>query len=275
MAKVKSESKTYFFELFEKDNSQIMTKEGATGFPAIFEVLPKCVAKFPNDEGKDEVQTLRFVEGETDLRITKQRKEITRGEEKPIIFRDGGLVVSEFEKLKLDYMLNHPQFDGNPNRDTRKPVLFKEIDKAKIKKESLKKEETKIEADALVIDMFKNDLEGALQFCEAVGVDTTQEAALVKHDLLVRVRRNPALFISQLKDPVLKQKAFVQKAVNEGVIKLTGNSVTWGDGSATGFTCKIGDNVKDEFINWFADPKGKKIYDQIKYRLNNPLEAIK
>lgn len=275
MAKVKSESKTYFFELFEKDNSQIMTKEGATGFPAIFEVLPKCVAKFPNDDSVDEVQTLRFIEGETDLRITKQRKEITRGEERPIIFRDGGLVVSEFEKLKLEYMLNHPQFEGNPNRDTRKPILFKEIDKAKIKKESLKKEETKIEADALVIEMFKNDLEAALQFCEAVGVDTTQEAALVKHDLLVRVRRNPALFISQLKDPVLKQKAFVQKAINEGVIKLTSNSVTWGDGSTTGFTCKIGDDVKSEFTNWLADPKGKKIYDQIKYRLNNPLEAIK
>lgn len=275
MAKVKSESKTYFFELFEKDNSQIMTKEGATGFPAIFEVLPKCVAKFPNDDSVDEVQTLRFIEGETDLRITKQRKEITRGEERPIIFRDGGLVVSEFEKLKLEYMLNHPQFEGNPNRDTRKPILFKEIDKAKIKKESLKKEETKIEADALVIEMFKNDLEAALQFCEAVGVDTTQEAALVKHDLLVRVRRNPALFISQLKDPVLKQKAFVQKAINEGVIKLTSNSVTWGDGSTTGFTCKIGNDVKSEFINWFADPKGKKIYDQIKYRFNNPLEAIK
>ncbi len=275
MAKVKSESKTYFFELFEKDNSQIMTKEGATGFPSLYELLPKCVAKFPNDDSVDEVQTLRFIDGETDLRITKQRKEITRREEVPIVFRDGGLVVSEYEKLKLEYMLNHPQFEGNPNRDTRKPILFKEIDKAKIKKESLKKEETKIEADALVIEMFKNDLEAALQFCEAVGVDTTQEAALVKHDLLVRVRRNPALFISQLKDPVLKQKAFVQKAINEGVIKLTSNSVTWGDGSTTGFTCKIGDDVKSEFTNWLADPKGKKIYDQIKYRLNNPLEAIK
>lgn len=271
----KSETKVYYFELAEKDHSQIMTKEGATGFPAIFEVLPKCVTKYKNDEGKLEVQTIRFIEGETDVRITKQRKEITRGEEKPIIFKDGGLVVSEYETLKLEYLLNHPQFEGNENKDTRKPVLFKEIDKAKIKKESLKKEETKIEADALAIDLFKTDLEAALQFCEAVGIDTSQEAALVKHDLLVRVRRNPALFLSQLKDPVLKQKAFVQKAINEGVIKLTSNSVTWGDGSTTGFTCEIGADVKTEFINWFADPKGKKVYNQIKFRLDNPIEAIK
>jgi len=275
MAKTKVESKTYYFELYEKDNSQIMTKEGATGFPAIFEVLPKCVAKFPNDSGEMEVQTLRFVEGETDLRITKQRKEITRGEERPILFRDGSLVVSEFEKLKLEYMLNHPQYEGNPNRDTRKPILFKEIDKAKIKKEALQKEEMKIEADVLVVDMFKTDLDSALQFCEAIGIDTNQDAALVKHDLLIRVRKNPSLFIKQLKDPVLKKKAFVQKAINEGVIKLTSNAVTWGDGSSTGFTCAIGEDVKESFINWFADPKGEKVYKQIKFRLDNPIEAIK
>jgi hypothetical protein len=273
--KVQRESKTYYFELCEKDNSQIMTKEGATGFPALFELLARCVTKYKDDEGNEAVQTIRYIEGETDVRISHQRKDILKNQEKPLVFRDGGMVVSEYEPLKLEYMLSHPQFEGNPNKDTRKPILFKEIDKAKIKKEALRKEETKIEADALVLDMFKNDPSGAISFCEAVGVNTEQDAELMKHDLLIRVRRNPALFVSQLQDPTLKKKAFVHKAIKQGVLKISSNSVTWGDGSSTGFTCPIGSNVEEEFINWFEDTKGKKVYSQIKFRLENPIEVIK
>lgn len=266
---------TYLFEMCEKDVSQIRTKEGATGFPGLYEMLSRCVAMYPDKEGKLIPQTIRYISGETTVVAADQRKDITKRNEKPIRWIDGKVLVSKFEPMKLEFLLNHPLYEGNENRDKSKPAFFKEIDKNQIKIKELKNAKIGIEAEALVVDMFKNNAKGAISFCEAVGVKTDQDADLMEHDLLVRVRKNPELFLKQLQDPTLKNKAFVQRAIKGGVISIKGNSVTWGDGSPTGFTCPIGVDTQEAFINWFEDKVGKKVLEQIKFRLENPIEQAK
>lgn len=261
---------SYLFQEYEKDNSQIQTKEGATGYPIASELSPRCVAMFANDSGTLEPQTLRYIEGETDLRLTKQRKEITKREEVKLLFKNGMMMVSKYEPLKLQYLLNHPQFEGNVNRNKNLPIRFKLINKEAVKKQELDKEKVLIQAKALVLDMFKNDIKGAEAFCLAVGVDTEQDAAMMEYDLLKRVRLNPDLFLKQLSDPTMKEKAFVRTAIREGVIKIKDNTITWGDGSATGFTSNMNDDIETSFIAWFETKEGKAILKQIKYRLENP-----
>ena len=274
MAKLKDSTKSYLFERLEKDQSQIQTKQNATGFSGLREMKPRCVAMYPDDEGNLVAQTLRYVKGETDLRISHQRKDIKRSQEKPIQWIDGHLLVTAFDALLLKFIENHSRYEGNDNRDTSQPPLFKMIDKDAIKKKELDTAKTLIEAEAIAYDMYKNDGEGFISLCEALSVNTDQDADLMLHSLLVRIRRNPELFLKQLKDPTMKAKAFIKNAVKNGVIKIVGNSVTWGDGSPTGFTCPIGENVEDAFILWFEDKKGKAVYEQIKFRLKNPIEQL-
>lgn len=272
------ERESCLFQLSTKDSSQIMTKEGSNGYPSLLEIPSKCVALY---KGKDDdtpiVQTIRYVAGEVDLRVSKQRKDITPKMAPPIQFVDGSLLVTRFEPLLLEYIEHCDFYEGNPNRNpnVRQDFMFKLVDKDAIKLADLKKEEVKIEAEALVLEMFKSAPERATMFCEAVGVNTDQVAELMKHDLLVRVRKNPSLFLEQLKDPNTKQKAVVKNALKSGIIKVSGNTVLWSDGSSTGFTMPIGStNVESEFIAWMDEPKGKKVYENIKFKVNNPIEQL-
>ncbi|MBK9479933.1 MAG: hypothetical protein IPN99_14025 [Bacteroidetes bacterium] len=266
----------YTFQLCKKDKSQISTKQGATGFPILYGLYPICVALYPDKEGNLVPQTLRYIEGESSIVQSEQRKDLTKLDAKRIYFKNGGLDVTNFNPTLLEFLMNNPRYEGNPNRNKSLPPIFKEIDKGALKIAALNTNKQRIEAEALVVDMFKNDLEGAKALCDALNVNTDQAAALMEHDLLLVVARNPSLFLKQLSSQSTKDLAFVNKALKAGVIVMAGNTVTYSDGSPTGFSCPIGTiDVKAEFINWFSDKKGKAVFEQIKFRLANPVEQLK
>mgnify|MGYP003423572821 CR=1 FL=1 len=273
----------YYFELCEKDNSQIRTKENAKGFPLQFGMMPVCVGLYKTwDEEnkkwlKDELkpQTLRYVEGESEILRSKQRNDIKGAEAQRIYFRDGGLSVTRFEPALLDFMLNHPRNADNPNRDTRFGPLFKIVDKNKAKLEALNEAKVKIEVEAIIVDLFKGDPESIIAVAAAIGVNTEQEAALIEHDMLVRSRRNPKQMMADIGNPLIRDLAQIKIAEKREVIKMTGNVVTWGDGSPTGFSCAENLNTRDEFLQWATNtPEGKKVFAQIKFRLKNPITQL-
>ncbi len=267
---------SYTFELCRKDKSQINTKEGGNGFPLLYGLYPVCVAMYPDDDGNMIPQTLRYIEGETSIVQSKQRKELTKSDAKRIYLKNGRLTVDKFHPTLLEFLLCNPRYEGNPNRNKSLPPIFREIDTNAIKLAKLDTNKTRIEAEALVLDMFKNDLQGAIALCEAMNVNTDQNAALMEHDLLLIVGRNPALFIKQLGSQSTKDLSYVNKALKAGVIVLSGNTVTWHDGSATGFVCSANTaDVKAAFIEWFQEKKGKAVFEQIKFRLANPIEQLK
>jgi hypothetical protein len=267
---------TYTFELCRKDKSQINTKEGGTGFPLLYGLYPVCVAMYPDDEGNMIPQTLRYIEGETSIVQSKQRKELTKSDAKRIYLKNGRLSVTKFQPILLEFLINNPRYEGNPHRNKALPPIFREIDPSAIKKANLDTNKTRIEAEALVLDMFKNDFAGAKALCEALNINTNQEAELMEHDLLIVVGRNPSLFIKQLGSQSTKDLSYVNRALKAGVIVLSGNTVTWADGSATGFVCTANTtDVKAAFIEWFQEKKGKAVFEQIKFRLANPIEQLK
>lgn len=272
-----------YFELCNHDNSQKQTKENARGFPSEFGMMPVAIGKYKRwDDEKKEwdkdtlmPQTLRYVEGESEILRSKQRNDIKGAEAQRVYFRNGGIAVTSFEPALLDFMNNHPRNENNPNRDTRKGPLFREVDKNKAKLDALNDAKVLIEVQAIIVDLFKNDLESATSIATAIGVNIDQEAALIEHDMLVRARRSPKQIMADIGNPLMRELAIIRKAQKDFVIKVNTNTVTWGDGSSTGFSCAEGLKTDMEFLQWATNtPEGKKIFEKIKFRLKNPIAQL-
>jgi len=272
-----------YFELADKDNSQISTKQNSNGFPSLYGLPPVCIAMYKkwDDENKKwdketlMPQTLRYVAGEAEILKSKQRADIVGAEAERIYFRNGGLSVTSFEPALLEFIKNHSRNADNPNRDKRREPLFKEVDKNKAKIDAVNENRVWIEVQAIIIDLFKTDPESIIAVAAAIGVNTDQDAVLIEHDMMVRARKNPKQMMADIGNPMIRQFAQVKIAEKRGVIKVGTNVVTWGDGSATGFSCAEHLNTRDEFCEWAVNtPEGKKVYDKIKFRLQNPITQL-
>lgn len=257
----------YLFRLKKETGSE--TIEGDDKFPKRYRLIPRAVAYI--DKGKGEIvpTEIRYVRGESSIFPEEQRKDAKATE---IYFENGWLSVRSIEPMLLKFLQCHPENSSNELRDkSLDPKFFEYVPENKLKEFNDNKE-ARISAQAIILELYKNDFASLQAYAIAIGENPKLPAEALKHNMLIRAEQSPEIVNGEIGSPALRYKFFLLTAKERGIIKEEKNIVVWGDGTETGFAANLNDNTFDAFTEWcMNDKQGQKTYATIKIRLENPL----
>jgi len=177
-----------------------------------------------------------------------------------IIFRSGTLFV-EKEKTILQKLLSlyHPDKDK----------LYYEHKPVEIAENQLDWLEFEIEALTLAknIDI---DLAEAIMRVEVGSRVTEMSSKELKRDLLLFAKRSPRLFIELVTDDNVQLRNFGIRAVEQGIIKISGDqrNFLWASNDRKLMTIPYDEHPYSALAAWFKTDEGMEVYSNIEKRLN-------
>lgn len=176
-----------------------------------------------------------------------------------IVFRSGSLYVPK-EKTTLQKLLSlyHPHKDK----------LYYEHKPVEIAKNQLDWLEFEVEALSLAKDLDIDTAEAILRV--EVGSEVSNMSSKeLKRDLLLFARRNPKLFIELVSDDNVQFRNFGIKAVEAGIIKLSGDQryFMWGSTDRKLMTVPFDEHPYTALAHWFKTDEGMEIYSNIEKRM--------
>ena len=177
-----------------------------------------------------------------------------------IIFRSGALYV-EKEKVILQKFLSlyHPH-NGK---------LFYEHKPVEVASNELDWLEYEVEALGIAKDMDIDMAEAIMRAENGSGVSNLSSKEL-RRDLLLFARRNPQLFLELVSDDNVQLRNFGIKAVEAGILKLSGDQryFMWGSNNRILMTIPFDEHPYSALASWFKTDEGMEIYANIEKRLN-------
>ena len=260
----KEEKKEVIFVL-KQSNTKKSTAQHS-GFPVAYIISKTGRALWKNpDTGSEEMRSIRHVPGLDSIWAHLQPKETTDRDAKSIMIENGILRVNSTEPRTLEYVRAMAQSNN----------AFYEFDAEKRAVDFTVNDELLTSARHLVYEMFKTDegIESAKLYARTIGVPFGGIAEL-KAELRMRVDTNPELFIKDLANPLLKKKAKLMLAVNDGIIKVIANTIQFTKSNETIFTCDLNTDTLTAFTEHCENTdEGKKIYQEIVKKVEEPLKA--
>ena len=177
-----------------------------------------------------------------------------------IIFRNGVLFVPKNETVLQKLLsLYHPHRDK----------LYYEHKPIAVAENQI--EILEMEADAIVAarDLDVDMAEAIMRTELGSGVNEMSSKEL-KRDLLLFARRNPSLFLDLLKDENVQLRNFGIKAVESGIIKLSGDqrTFTWASNKRKLLNVPFDEHPYSALAAWFKTDEGMEIFKNIEKRLN-------
>ena len=177
-----------------------------------------------------------------------------------IVFRNGALHVGR-EKTVLQKLLSLYHPERNVMYEEWKPEV-NAADEIEI---------LELEADAILAarNMDIDMAEAILRVEKGSGVSNMSSKEL-KRDLLVFARNNPMLFLELISDDNVQLRNFGIKAVELGIIKLSGDqrNFLWGSNDRKVMTVPFDEHPYTALAHWFKTDEGMEIYANIEKRLN-------
>jgi hypothetical protein len=145
-----------------------------------------------------------------------------------IKFKKGMLMVDEDNEPQLIELLS--LLDGNeskPNRDTKTPVLFHQINKSKKAEEVLLNEERVAKELAVYWDLPYTRKQAIANW---VGIRTAnQDPNMWQHSLFLWAKHNVKKFKEVYHNPDLEYMDFISRAENIGLLKFNTNTWKYGE----------------------------------------------
>ena len=177
-----------------------------------------------------------------------------------IVFRNGALFVPR-EQTTLQKLLSlyHPHKDQ----------IYYEYKPVEIAESQLDWLEFEVEALSLAKDLDIDMAESIMRV--EVGSDVSNMSSKeLKRDLLIFAKRNPKLFIELVSDDNIQLRNFGIKAVEQGILKLSGDQryFMWGSTSRKVMTVPFDEHPYTALAHWFKTDEGMEIYSNIEKRLN-------
>jgi len=177
-----------------------------------------------------------------------------------IVFRNGALHVGR-EKTVLQKLLSLYHPERNVMYEEWKPEV-NAADEIEV---------LELEADAILAarNMDIDMAEAILRVEKGSGVSNMSSKEL-KRDLLVFARNNPMLFLELVSDDNVQLRNFGIKAVELGIIKLSGDqrNFLWGSNDRKVMTVPFDEHPYTALAHWFKTDEGMEIYANIEKRLN-------
>ncbi len=209
------------------------------------------------DANKKEQREIRYATNHNSPFKDEQKGEATLGH---IVFRDGALLVKkEEEALQKILSLYHPL----------KGSRYREVDEVVQAQDELIDLELEIDAlnTARNIDIDQAEAILRVEVGSKVGDMSSKE---IKRDLLVFAKKNPKLFIDLANDENVQLRNFGIKAVEAGILKLSGDNRTflWGSTDRKLMNVPFEEHPYSALAAWFKTDEGMEIYSNIEKRLN-------
>jgi len=176
-----------------------------------------------------------------------------------VIFTEGSLIVPK-EKQTLQKLLSlyHPQ----------RNKLYFEYDAAEEAEDELEFIEYEIEALNMANNMDIEEAEAIVRVNVGSQV-STMTSKEIKRDLLVFAKRDPKTFLELANDENIQVRNTGLKAVEAGILKLSGDQRTfkWGSNGRVLMTVPFDENPYSALAAWFKTDEGVEVYQTIEKRL--------
>jgi len=209
---------------------------------------------FDTESGKQ--RELRYATNQDSPFVDEQKGEATLGH---IIFKDGALMVPK-EKQNLQKLLSlyHPlrnkmysEFNAVEEATDELQLLSLQVDALNLARE---------------IDI---DLAEAILRVELGSKVNDMSSKEIKRDVILFARNNPDLFISLANDENVQLRNFAIRAVEMGIIKISGDqrSFTWGTNDRKLMNVPFDENPYSAFAAWLKTDEGVEVYRSIDKKL--------
>ena len=178
---------------------------------------------------------------------------------KHIVFRNGALFVPKAEQaLQKLLSLYHPQ----------RNQTYYELDNVAEAKDELYDIELEITALNLARDLDIDHAEAVLRV-ESGSAVSKMTTAEIKRDLLLFARRSPETFIALVEDDNVQLRNFGIKAVEAGVVSLSGDqrSFHWASNNKKLMSVPFDENPYSALAAYFKTDEGTEVYKSIEKKL--------
>lgn len=221
--------KKFIFRLIKKNAVSSIIK--ANGLPIVhvgsFTIPNISTVVEKNKEGRMVQRIIRYLPGEPSIYKDEQSpdKDIPKKTYK-LTFINGRMIVPGEELLKLDFLMKCSQNQTNPDRKADvTPVFELEDNTVTVAKEIAK--------DKLISEVTNWCWNGPWDEVEAYAlvknVDLGQSSDEVRHNMKVVALRDPQKFVNERKNPSMRKKYYVLKAIQRGYLTEdpASNSIAW------------------------------------------------
>ena len=237
-----------------KEKEPLAREYNALQSAATFMLMQSGVTIY--DEEKDAVREIRYCERENSIFRDEQQDNSVKT---PVIFRMGRLFVPREKPNLIHFLSVHPENKANGGS------LFELVD-------NVKKVSVDIDKEFLVNDAINllrtKELDELLSVSLAFGIDVDRPIAEVKHDLLLKAKSNPKVFIESFDNPVVSMKSMVKQAANYQIIKLAQDGVKWFDTNKLIISVPAGQDPTDVFVRYCMTEAAAPVVAEIERQLD-------
>jgi len=207
------------------------------------------------DEELGMVREIRYCENENSIWKDEQAE---RSVKSPVIFRMGRLFVPREQPNLKEFLSIHPQNKANGGS------IFELVD-------NVKKVEVDIDKEFLVNDavslLRSKELDELLAVALAFGMDIDRPIAEVKHDLLLKAKASPKVFMESFDNPVVAMKSKIKQAVSYQIIKADDDAIKWFDTSKYIISVPVGQDPVDVFVRYCLTEAAVSVVAEIERQL--------
>ena len=208
----------------------------ANGSGAVMMLMQSGITVYDEETGM--VREIRYCENENSIWKDEQAD---RSVKTPVIFRMGRLFVNERQPNLRNFLEIHPENKANGGS------LFELVD-------NLKKVEVDIDNEFLVNDAITmlrtKEIDELLAVALAYGMDIDRPTSEVKHDLLLKAKKSPKVFIESFDNPVVAMKSKIRQAISYQIINTKSDAVVWFDTNKHIISVPVGQDPVDVFVRY-------------------------
>jgi hypothetical protein len=227
--------------------------------PVTFTLASKHYRRNPlmwYDEEKNVNRELRYASNQGSPFVDEQNGFSTL---QHIVFKNGTLFVPKSEQsLQKLLSLYHPQLNKT----------YFELDEVADAKDELADIEQEIAALNIAKDLDISHGEAVLRVEQGSSV-STMTTAEIKRDLLLFAKRQPELFIDLVNDDNVQLRNFGIKAMEAGIIKLSGDqrSFHWAANNKKLMNIPFDENPYSALAAYFKTDEGTEVYKSIEKKI--------
>lgn len=208
------------------------------------------------DEESDAVREIRYCERENSIFKDEQHPDSVKS---PVVFRMGRLFVPKEQPNLMKFLQVHPGNKANGGS------LFELIDK--VKKVELDIDQEFLRNDAINLLRTK-EVDELLAVALAYNMDVDRPVSEIKHDLLLKAKANPKVFIESFDNPVVSMKSLIKQAVNYQIIKAAQDGIKWFDTNKLIISVPAGQDPVDVFVRYCMTEAAAPVVAEIERQLS-------
>jgi len=261
----------------EKENTLIGVDSNK---PTVFKLVKKnakpalqgryypSIKRLPHEETiydpiKKSNRIIRYAPGEQSVYKDEQPEKVVLGD---IVFQNGTIVVQYTNPLLLTYLGLSNYNQSNPSRMRGFKAVFSELDPEGDAHAQIDIEIEQLKAGNAVLQMDFSELKA---YARVLGVNISNGADMIRHDMLKKAKASPAMFMAGIDDPIIKRQQVLLDGMSYKIIELSGRSLNWliGDKKSLIVPIPIGQGLP-----WVAewtmnDKDGEEVFREIEKKV--------